>query len=211
MTYIVGLTGGIGSGKSTIAAMFAERGVPIIDADIVAREVVAKGSPLLAKIVDYFGRQVLTASGELDRTALRRLVFGDKSKTEWLNQLLHPAIRERMLQQLQQQTALYVLWVVPLLIENNLTEYCHRVLVVDVSESTQLQRAVRRDKNNEQQIKKIMLAQAGREQRLAKADDVINNDRTLDEAEADLRRQVEKLHQCYSAAGKQHEKECKKQ
>ena len=206
MTYIVGLTGGIGSGKSTVAEMFAAHGVPIVDADIVAREVVAKGSPLLVKITEYFGQQVITADGELNRAALRNLVFQDKSKTEWLNQLLHPAIRERMLQQLHQQKAPYVLWVVPLLIENNLTDYCQRVLVIDVSEPIQLQRAVKRDGSNIEQIKKIMQAQLSRAERLAKADDVINNDRTLSESEADLQQQVAALHQKYLVLGKQHEK-----
>ncbi|TNH05967.1 dephospho-CoA kinase [Testudinibacter sp. TR-2022] len=207
MTYIIGLTGGIGSGKSTIADLFAELGVPIVDADVVAREVVAPGSPLLAQIAEHFGQQVITAEGELDRAALRQIVFADKEKTEWLNQLLHPAIRQRMLRRLQQQTALYVLWVVPLLIENKLTEYCDRVLVVDVSEAIQLQRAVRRDNSNIQQIKKIMQAQVSRQQRLAKADDVINNDRPLSESEKDLRAQVLQLHQHYLAlAGKKHGK-----
>ena len=122
------------------------------------------------------------------------------------NQLLHPAIRAQMLQQLQQQTALYVLWVVPLLIENNLTDFCDRVLVVDVSEQTQLARAALRDNSNLEQIKKIMQAQVCRAERLAKADDVINNDRTLSEAESDLQQQVAALHQKYSALGRQYEK-----
>lgn len=210
MTYIIGLTGGIGSGKSTVADLFAELGVPIIDADVVAREVVAKGSPHLAQIAAYFGEQVITAQGELDRAALRKIVFSDKQKTEWLNALLHPAIRERMLAQLAEQTALYVLWVVPLLIENQLTEYCNRVLVIDVSAETQLQRAVARDNSNRTQIEKIMQAQVSRTQRLAHADDVINNDRTLPEAEADLRRQVQELHRLYltlaTELGTEHEK-----
>ncbi|MGV6988705.1 dephospho-CoA kinase [Testudinibacter sp. P80/BLE/0925] len=206
MTYIIGLTGGIGSGKSTVANLFAELGVPIIDADVVAREVVEKGSPHLAQIAAYFGGQVITAQGELDRAALRRIVFNDKQKTEWLNALLHPAIRERMLAQLAEQTALYVLWVVPLLIENHLTAYCNRVLVIDVSAETQLQRAVARDNSNRTQIEKIMQAQVSRAQRLAHADDVINNDRTLPEAEADLRRQVQELHQLYLTLGTEHEK-----
>lgn len=205
MTHIIGLTGGIGSGKSTIAAMFAEYGVPIVDADIVAREVVEKGSPLLAQIAEHFGEHLLTNDGELDRAALRQIVFNEPAQTEWLNQLLHPAIRERMLQQLQNQTAPYVLWVVPLLIENNLTEYCQRVLVIDVSEQTQLQRAMLRDNSNLEQIKKIMRAQVSREQRLANADDVINNDRTLNQSEADLRRQVADLHQKYLALGQKNE------
>ena len=106
MTYIVGLTGGIGSGKSTIANLFVELGVPIVDADIVAREVVEKGSPLLAQIAEHFGKLILTEEGELNRAELRKKVFADENEKNWLNHLLHPAIRERMLAQLNAQTRL---------------------------------------------------------------------------------------------------------
>ena len=119
MTYIVGLTGGIGSGKSTIANLFIELGVPIVDADIVAREVVEKGSPLLAQIAEHFGKSILTEEGELNRAELRKKVFADENEKNWLNHLLHPAIRERMLAQLNAQTAPYTLFVVPLLIETS--------------------------------------------------------------------------------------------
>ena len=148
MTYIVGLTGGIGSGKTTIANLFADLGVPLVDADVVAREVVAKDSPLLSKIVEYFGAQVLTEQGELNRAALRERVFSHDEDKLWLNNLLHPVIRERMKQQLAEQTAPYTLFVVPLLIENKLTALCDRILVVDVSPQTQLARSAQRDNNN---------------------------------------------------------------
>lgn len=205
MSYIIGLTGGIGSGKSTIASMFSQHNVPIVDADIVARDVVEKGSPLLQQIVEYFGEQVLTSQGELDRSMLRQIVFHDPAQTEWLNQLLHPAIRERMLQQLHSYTAPYVLWVVPLLIENRLTDYCQRILVVDVSEPTQLQRAMLRDSSDIESIKKIMQAQVSRQVRLTYADDVIDNDRTLQQAEDDLRFQVANLHRMYLELGGKNE------
>ncbi|OBX04767.1 dephospho-CoA kinase [Gallibacterium genomosp. 3] len=197
MAYIVGLTGGIGCGKSTIASLFADLGVPIVDADIVARQVVEKGSPLLAKIAQHFGQEILLATGELDRAALRQRVFADPQEKAWLNQLLHPAIREEMLRQLKQTTAPYVLWVVPLLLENHLETYCDRILVIDVSEETQIQRAMQRDQNSAALIRKIMQSQVSRQQRLAKADDVISNELPLEKNLAYLKAEVQKLHQHY--------------
>ncbi len=197
MAYIVGLTGGIGCGKSTIASLFADLGVPIVDADIVARQVVEKGSPLLAKIAQHFGQEILLATGELDRTALRQRVFADPQEKAWLNQLLHPAIREEMLCQLKQTTAPYVLWVVPLLLENHLETYCDRILVIDVSEETQIQRATQRDQNSAALIRKIMQSQVSRQQRLAKADDVISNELPLEQNLTYLQTEVHKLHQHY--------------
>lgn len=197
MAYIVGLTGGIGCGKSTIASLFADLGVPIVDADIVARQVVEKGSPLLAKIVQHFGQEILLATGELNRAALRQRVFADPQEKAWLNQLLHPAIREEMLRQLKQTTAPYVLWVVPLLLENHLETYCDRILVIDVSEETQIQRATQRDQNSAALIRKIMQSQVSRQQRLAKADDVISNELPLEQNLTYLQAEVQKLHQHY--------------
>lgn len=197
MTYIVGLTGGIGSGKSTIANLFAKLGVPLVDADIVAREVVEKGSPLLTKIAEHFGDQILTAQGELNRAALRERVFHNESEKQWLNNLLHPAIRERMQQQLAVQTAPYTLFVVPLLIENKLTTICDRILVVDVSPQTQLTRAAQRDQNNPEQIQRIMNAQVSQQERLKWADDVINNDTELTQNLLHLQQKVLELHRFY--------------
>ena len=194
MTYIVGLTGGIGSGKSTIANLFVELGVPIVDADIVAREVVEKGSPLLAQIAEHFGKSILTEEGELNRAELRKKVFADENGKNWLNHLLHPAIRERMLAQLNAQTAPYTLFVVPLLIENKLTTLCDRVLVIDVKPETQLARASSRDHNN---IQAIMNAQVSREERLKWADDIISNDAKLPENLPHLKQKVLELHQFY--------------
>lgn len=197
MPYIIGLTGGIGSGKSTIADLFSELGVPTIDADVVARQVVEKGSPLLAQIADHFGSSILTDSGELNRPTLRERIFQSETEKNWLNNLLHPAIRREMLQQLAQISAPYVLWVVPLLIENQLTEFCDRVLVVDVSPEVQLARATKRDQSKIEVIKNIMAAQVDRQTRLTFADDVIENNLPLNENLSQLKQQVAMLHQRY--------------
>lgn len=197
MTYVVGLTGGIGSGKTTVSDLFAELGVEVIDADIVARQVVEKGSPLLAKIAEHFGEQILTADGELDRTALRQIVFNDENEKTWLNNLLHPAIREEMVKKLQESTACYLIWVVPLLIENRLTEFCDRILVVDVSPEIQLERATKRDKSKTETIKNIIAAQVSREERLSYADDVIENNLPLEQGLPLIRELVQELHQQY--------------
>ena len=197
MSYVVGLTGGIGSGKTTIANLFAELNVPIIDADVVAREVVSKGSPLLNQLVIRFGKQILTEHGELNRSLLREKIFKSPTEKEWLNNLLHPAIRQQMLQQLQLQTSAYCLFVVPLLIENNLTELCDRILVVDVPESVQIKRASERDNNNIELIENIMAAQVSRQQRLTYADDVIDNRNDLPQSLNLLREKVLELHHTY--------------
>lgn len=206
MTYIVGLTGGIGSGKSTIANLFALLDVPIIDADVVAREVVEKGSPLLTKIVEHFGLHILDKQGNLDRTALRQIVFHSEQEKTWLNQLLHPAIRSEMLRQLEAVSAPYVLWVVPLLIENKLSEFCDRVLVVDVLPNIQLERAIKRDESKAETIQNIIASQVDRQTRLNYADDVIENNLPLEENAINLAHQVAKLHHRYLDLAKQKEK-----
>lgn len=203
MAYVVGLTGGIGSGKSTIADYFAELNVPMIDADIVARQVVEKGSPLLAQIHARFGDSVLTEEGELNRSALRQRVFADEAEKNWLNALVHPAIRTEMLRQLDQTEADYVLWVVPLLIENGLTEFCDRVLVVDVPPEIQLKRASARDNSQIETIKNIIKAQVSREERLTHADEVIDNSPPLAENAENLKQQVQQLHTRYLQLAKQ--------
>lgn len=199
MAFVVGLTGGIGSGKSTIASLFSAHNVPLVDADVVARQVVEKGSPLLAEIVAHVGEHILTASGELDRTALRQRVFQSEAEKNWLNQLLHPAIRQEMLRQLDKTHAPYVLWVVPLLIENQLFEFCDRVLVVDVLPEIQLTRATTRDQSHRETIKNIMAAQVDRPTRLQHADDVIENNLDLEQNLENLKQQVAELHQKYLA------------
>lgn len=197
MAYIVGVTGGIGSGKSTIVDLFVELGVKVIDADVVAREIVDKDSPLFAKIVEHFGSSVLLSSGELNRSLLRQIVFANEQEKQWLNNLLHPAIRNRMLYQLEHIDAPYVLWVVPLLIENQLTSFCHRILVIDVLPETQLLRASQRDSDKQQVIENIMASQVSRETRLLMADDVIDNEPDLSQNSLALKQRVFELHQKY--------------
>lgn len=191
--YVVGISGGIGSGKTTVTDLFAKFGVEVIDADVIAREVVEPGKPALKAIVAKFGESVLDQSGYLDRAKLRSIVFADVDTKNWLNQLLHPAIRKQMLLQTQQAKSTYCLLSVPLLVENKLYEQVNRVVIVDLDEQTQLQRTLLRDKTNEQQIRAIMNAQATRQQRLAVADDVIDNN---GKAES-LSKQVDALHKKY--------------
>ncbi|SNY60604.1 dephospho-CoA kinase [Arsukibacterium tuosuense] len=201
--FIVGLTGGIGSGKSTVARLFNQLGIPAVDADIVAREVVAKGSPLLAKIVDHFGPQLLTPQQTLNRPLLRQLIFNDPAAKQWLDSVMHPAIRTEMLQQLANlPPAPYVLLIAPLLLENKLDTLVNRVLVVDISERNQLSRTLSRDGVSAQQVQAIIASQISRPERLALADDIIDNnsestDITNGGAAATLQPQVQQLHQRY--------------
>jgi dephospho-CoA kinase len=190
---VIGLTGGIASGKTTVSDRFASYGVDIIDADVIAREVVAKGSPGLQAIVDEFGSDILTAESTLDRQRLCNIIFSEPAKKEWLNALLHPLIREQMQIQTAQATSPYCILSIPLLVENQLHELVDRTLVVDIDESSQLERAMSRDKSEKAVIEGIMASQVSRATRLAAADDVISNDKDLDWLHA----QVEQLHKMY--------------
>ncbi|NPE50702.1 dephospho-CoA kinase [Dickeya dadantii] len=175
MAYIVALTGGIGSGKSTVAQGFAALGATIVDADVIARQVVAPGQPALAAIVEYFGREILQPDGTLNRNALRERIFSNPENKRWLNALLHPLIQQETRRQLAAVTTPYALWVVPLLVENRLQGQAQRILVVDVPLETQLQRTMARDGVSRAQAQNILASQASREQRLACADDIIDN------------------------------------
>ncbi|MEC6908466.1 dephospho-CoA kinase [Photobacterium piscicola] len=175
MTIVIGLTGGIGSGKTTVANMFADYGIDLIDADIIAREVVAVGSVGLARITEKFGNRILLSDGNLDRSQLRTVIFSDPQLKNWLNQLLHPLIREKMLADIERATSPYCLLIVPLMIENNLQTMADRLLVVDVDQQTQIMRTQQRDNVSLEQIKNILAAQASRQQRLDAADDIICN------------------------------------
>lgn len=189
---VFGLTGGIGSGKSTVARMFGELGVHWVDADNVAREVVEPGSRGLAAIADHFGTEILQADGTLDRAALRTIVFQDAEQREWLEALLHPMIRTELERQLQPEhyDLPYVLLVSPLLLETDQHTLSRRAIVVDVPVETQIERTMARDDNPRDQVERIIAAQIPREHRLARADDIIHNDRPLE----DVRRQVTALH-----------------
>ncbi|MGU3524455.1 dephospho-CoA kinase [Enterobacteriaceae bacterium C23F] len=188
MGYTVALTGGIGSGKSTVANAFADLGTHVIDADIIARQVVEPGSTALQAIVTRYGAEMLLADGSLNRRQLRERIFTHADEKAWLNALLHPLIQQETQRQMQQATSPYVLWVVPLLVENKLWQKADRVLVVDVSEETQLKRTMQRDHVSEDHAKQILAAQATREQRLAVADDVIDNNGAPDAIALDVAR-----------------------
>lgn len=175
MPYVVALTGGIASGKSTVATLFANQGAEILDADLIARQVVAPGMPALTAIAQRFGAAILQSDGTLDRQALRELIFSSPEQKVWLNQLLHPLIQQRTQQLLKASSANWCLWVVPLLVENNLQQLAQRVLVVDIPEQLQIERTMQRDKVSQQQAEAILGSQATRAQRLAVADDVIDN------------------------------------
>ncbi|WKX25946.1 dephospho-CoA kinase [Tatumella ptyseos] len=175
MTYIVALTGGIASGKSTVAELFASRQIEIIDADLIAREVVEPGQPALAKIKDHFGDQVLLKDGQLDRKKLREIIFSIPQHKQWLNNLLHPLIQQRTQQRIAQCSGQWCLWVVPLLVENQLQHLAQRVIVVDSEEEKQIDRVCERDGISRSQALAIIHSQATRQQRLAIADDVIDN------------------------------------
>ncbi|WP_323640161.1 dephospho-CoA kinase [Pectobacterium polonicum] len=193
MTYIVALTGGIGSGKSTVADEFATLGATIVDADIIARQVVEPGKPALDAIRLRFGDAMLNTDGSLDRAALRQRIFSSPEEKQWLNNLLHPLIHQETQAQFQAVSAPYILWVVPLLVENGLQQRAQRILVVDVDRDTQLERTLARDGISRQQAENILAAQATREQRLAYADDIIDNSRCPSE----LASQVAELHRHY--------------
>lgn len=191
---IIGLTGGIGSGKSAVSLRFAvKHGIHVVDADLKSRVVVEPGRPALQAIVDRFGDAVVQSSGELDRAALRERVFREPQERLWLEGLLHPLIREEIVTDLASATSPYALLVSPLLVESGQHRMTDRVLVVDVSEETQLMRTALRDNVPEQQIKAIMQAQASREERLKHAHDIVSNDQDL----AALHKQVDALHQQY--------------
>ena len=175
MTMVIGLTGGIGSGKTTVANVFAEYDIDLIDADIIARDVVAIGSVGLARITEKFGNRILLDDGNLDRSQLRTAIFSDPQLKNWLNQLLHPLIREKMLADIDRATSPYCLLIVPLMIENNLQTLTDRLLVVDVDQQTQIMRTQQRDNVSLEQINNILAAQASRQQRLDAADDIICN------------------------------------
>lgn len=190
----LGLTGGIGSGKSTVANLFAQQGIELVDADRIARLVVAPGQPTLTAIAQHFGPDLINNQGELDRTTLRARVFNQPTERAWLESLLHPLIRAEMVRQSEEASSPYVIWVVPLLFEQGLHTQVHRTLVVDVSEATQLARATRRDGSDPALIRQIMASQLPREARLALADDVLDNESS--DAQA-LYRAVMQLHHNY--------------
>lgn len=189
---IVGITGGIGSGKSAVTDRFAQLGITVVDADIAARVIVEPGRPALDAIADHFGDHILLGDGTLDRAALRKLVFADDEQRLWLEQLTHPLIGQEILDQVAASTSPYTILSSPLLLETSQKDLTDLVVVVDVPEEVQLQRTMARDDNDEAQVRRIMAAQMAREARLALADIVIDNSKplsALDEVVAELHKE----------------------
>ena len=189
----VGLTGGIGSGKSTAAALFAGHGVPVIDADEIARQLVTPGQPAYEQVIRTFGTSIVATNGRLDRDRLRRIVFADPEQRKRLEAVLHPLVRHEIQRETRRLQAPYCIIVIPLLIEANQRDLVDRVLVIDCDEGLQLQRVAGRSQLTEDEIQKIIGAQLDRNERLRHADDVILNNTDLGE----LRANVEALHQRY--------------
>lgn len=190
---LIALTGGIASGKSAVAEMFEALGVPVIDTDRIARDVVEPGTATLGKLVEEFGVDILDSSGRLDRAAMRQRVFADPQQRKRLEGITHPAIREELARRSESAGGPYQVHVIPLLAESGRSGAYDRVLVVDCPEDEQIRRLLARDGASEAEAQSILSAQASREQRLEIADDVIENTGTL----ADLQRFVETLHANY--------------
>lgn len=191
--WVLGLTGGIASGKSAAAQRFAELGVHVVDADQASRWVVEQGRPALAALVERYGAALLQADGSLDRGALRKVIFEDAQERRWVEALLHPLIAEEIAQSLASATSPYAVFVSPLMVESGQYRITQRLLVVDAPEAVRVARTLLRDHTTPEQVQAILKAQASREQRLALADDVLVNDRDL----AWLHSEVERLHTFY--------------
>lgn len=189
----IGLTGGIGSGKSTVARLFSEFGAPVIDADLISHQLTQVGTPAFKKIIEHFGKTLLNTDGSLNREKLKKIIFNAPEKKQWLEKLLHPVIRTHMTQQMEKIDYPYCILMIPLLAEVQPHPMVDRVLVVDIDPATQIQRVLLRDNMTKEQATKIIAAQASREARLVLADDVITNEGSLDE----LRAQVKVLHEKY--------------
>ena len=183
----VGLTGGIGSGKTAVSHCFQELGITIVDADLASRVVVEKGKPSLEAIEEHFGSDILNESGELDRGKLREIIFNSDSEKQWLESLLHPAIAKQIQNELSSSKSPYTILVSPLLLETNQKDFCSKVLVVDVPVETQVSRTLARDGVSEEQINSIIDSQIDRNERLALADEVISNNGTIEDLEVAVR------------------------
>jgi len=192
---VVALTGGIGSGKTTVSQLFEALGAPIVDTDIIARQLVAPGKAALIEITNQLGETILNPDGTLDRAQLRQMIFQNQDKKKLLESILHPLIRKEMMRQISSLTTPYCIVVIPLLVESGQMEFADRILVIDTTEAAQLARVSQRDNQTENEIAAIVASQASRDARLAIANDVIHNNSTLDE----LKQQVATLHQKYLA------------
>jgi dephospho-CoA kinase len=190
MPLIVGITGGIGSGKSAVTQRFEQHDITVVDADLAARVIVEPGRPALAAIAEHYGADILQPDGLLDRAALRARVFSDAGERAWLEQLTHPLIGQEIVDQVEASRSPYTILSSPLLLETSQKDLVNCVVVVDVPEEMQLQRTMQRDNNDEAQVKRIMAAQISRADRLAQADIVIDNSHSLSELDS----LIEELH-----------------
>ena len=190
---IIGLTGGIGSGKSAASALFEGFGVHVVDADVVAREVVEPGMPALGRITTHFGQNILEADGSLNRSRLREIIFADSEAKKWLEELLHPIIRNEIIKQLQQARSPYAILVSPLLFETDQHKLCTRSLLIDAPERLQIERASKRDSSNDDAIKRIIASQMSRQMKQQRANDIILNDGD----EAHLKAMIDSQHRIY--------------
>ena len=191
--FVVGLTGGIGSGKTVASDRFEELGVKVVDADIASRVVVEIGKPALSSIEDEFGSDVISDDGSLNRAKLREIIFKDDEAKSWLESLLHPLIGQHILDEIASATSKYVILVSPLLFETTQFQMCNRTLLIDVPKDIQILRTAKRDKVPESQVEKIIASQMDRDQKIGKADDVIVNDGEI----GDLISKIDKIHQRY--------------
>jgi dephospho-CoA kinase len=191
--WVLGITGGIGSGKTAVSDRFGALGVTVVDADVASRVVVEPGRPALAAIAEHFGDEAINNDGTLNRAELRKRVFADPEERKWLEQLTHPLINQYLLEELANAESPYAILVSPLLAETGQSRFCQRIVVVDVPIELQVERTMSRDDNDEAQVRAIIAAQASREERLKLADDVIVNDQGLEHLDAEVAR----LHQSY--------------
>lgn len=196
---VVGVTGGIGSGKTAATDRFQALGITVVDADLASRVIVEPGRPALQSIAEHFGPGVIEANGTLNRRALREIVFANPDERKWLERLTHPLIAQEILQQIQASQSPYTILASPLLLESGQSRMAQRVLVIDVPEELQIARTTTRDNTDANGVKAIIAAQMKRADRLAKADDVIVNDKSLTELHA----AVDALHQQYLQMAKQ--------
>ena len=188
---VVGLTGGIGSGKSAVTKIFEGLGVKVVDADVASRQPVMKGEPALKKIAEKFGANILTSEGELDRRKLREIIFNDNSAKDWLENLLHPLIHQILIDDLTSASSSYAILVSPLLFETNQKDLCSKTIVVDATEDRQIDRTSKRDNVEPSQVKLIIDSQIDRKSRNELADIIILNDGSLQE----LKEKVKKFHE----------------
>ncbi len=190
---IIGLTGGIGSGKSVASDKFASLGITVVDADVASRTVVEPGKPALKEIEDHFGPEVLEKNGTLNRSKLREIITSNAKERKWLESVLHPRIGEQITKEISESKSPYTLFVAPLLLETNSQAMCSRIVVVDVPQEIQIKRTAQRDQVSSDQVEKLVSAQMKRDSRLERADDVLSNTGTIEE----LEKKVEELHKKY--------------